>query len=288
MRSRIPPYLALLLAACVGTEVGNPTYACADDGGDAPGLGGEGGSAGTGGEGGGQGGSGGSDGRGTCRADGSDCGLAAYLSAFDGEACPGGASRTTLHLENLTDAPISGSVQVADDATVEVIPDRFEIPPFGTAALAVVFAPPLDAAAGWDGAILHVVLDGAENRYIVLDVMAMVDPLAPTSLGVLCGGDAPCELLDLGTVPVGQAAVAPLTVVNDGCADLALLRPVLDAGGPLSLAKPPEFPVVLAPRDTLSLEFEFAPTVPGPTSGNIVFGTLDGGERVVPWIGRGE
>jgi hypothetical protein len=282
MRSRIPPYLALLLAACVGTEVGNPTFACGDsDGGS--GLGGEGGIGS-----GGHGGSGGSDGRGTCRADGSDCGLAAYLDTFDGETCPGGNSRTALRLDNLTDAPLSGSVQVSDDAAVEVIPDRFELPPFGTTVLAVVFAPPTDAAAGRDGAVLHVVLDGGENKYIVLDVLAMVDPAAPPALGVLCGGDAPCELLDLGTVPVGEAAAVPLTVVNDGCADLSLLAPDPGAGAPLALVDPPAFPVPLPPRSTVELSVEFAPTAAGPLAGNLVLATEEGAVRVVPWEGRGE
>ena len=252
------------------------------------GSGGAGGYAGAGGEGGGTGGTGGSDGRGTCRADGSDCGLAVSVPAFDEGTCPGGSSRTVLRLDNLTDAPLTGTVQVTGGATVEVVPDRFTLPSHGDTSLAVIFAPPADAPEGRDGAVLHVVLDGGGNRYIVVDVLATVDSAAPPSLGVLCGEDLPCELLDLGSVPVGESAVVPVLVVNDGCDDLSLLLPELGAGGHLALVDPPAFPAPLPPRGTLALEVEFTPAAAGPTSGNLALATEEGTSRVVPWVGRGE
>ena len=282
MRLRIPPYLLLLLAACAGTEVGNPTFACgaSDDAGAGPG-----GNGGIGGAG-GSGGSAGEDR--SCNADGSDCGLAVSLGGFNDATCPGGTSRTGLALLNVSDAPISGRVEVSDDATVEVTPDRFALEPHAGLTLAVVFSPPSDASSGRDGATLRIVLDGTPVRELEVVLDAWVDPAVRASLGVLCGNDAPCDLLDVGTVEVGETAVTPFAVVNDGCVSLFLNAPDLGPDGRLSLVEPTSFPVELPPRGRLEIRVGFAPAAPGPTGGNLTLGTDGGLERVIPWEGRGE
>lgn len=282
MRFRIPPYLLLLLAACAGTEVGNPTFACgAGDDGSGPMDGGSGGTGGTG-------GSGGYGEDVPCASDGADCGLAVNLGGFADAACPGGTSRTGLELVNLSDAPITGRVEVSDDATVAVVPDGFALEPHGSVVLAVIFAPPRDASAGRDGATLRIVLDGTPTRFLTLTVQAMVDPAVRSSLAVLCGNDAPCELLEVGTVAVGETAATPFTVVNDGCEELLLLAPDLGADGRLSLVEPPIFPAALPPRGRLELRVGFTPAAVGPTGGNLTLSTDGGLEHTLPWQGSGE
>jgi hypothetical protein len=278
MRLRLPPYLVLLLAACAGTEVGNPTFACSSGdtmGAELPdGLGGGGGTGGT-------------PDRTLCAADGSDCGLAAGLGSFQDATCPGGTGRLGLGLANLTDAPIAGHIEVADDGSVEVAPDHFALGPHESVLVAVVFAPPADAAAGEDGATLRIVLDGEPPRELVLQVDTYVDPAARASLGMLCGNDAPCEVLDLGEVAVGQTATSRFTVVNDGCTALSLLAPDFGADSPLSLLSPPEFPVAIPEGGLLQLEVAFTPAAVGPTAGDVVLSTAGGLERTLPWMGHG-
>lgn len=281
MRLRFPPYLLLLLAACAGTEVGNPTFACGGEdaakGGIDPSNGGSGGSGGNGGN---------SDGI-ACDADGSDCGLAASLNSFSDATCPGGTGRTALYLANLTDARLSGAVVVSDDAAVEVVPDRFDLEPHGDTTLAVIFAPPADASAGVDGAILRIVLDGTPHRELAIEADGFVDPESRTSVGVLCGNDAPCATLDVGTVAVGETGTTPFTVVNDGCDELWLLAPDLGPDGRLSLVDPPEFPAPVPPRGRLLIQVGFTPAAVGPTGGDVSLSTTDGASQTLPWQGVG-
>ena len=281
MRARPPAYLILLLAACAGTEVGNPTFACAgeDTASRDTSPGGSGGSGGTGGY-------GGND-PGACSPDGFDCGLAAFVGSFAEAACPGGASRTGLFLTNLTDGPIAGSVVVSGGA-VTVVPDVFDLPPHGEEVLAVIFQPPADAAAGPRGAELTIVLDGEPPRTLELSLEAAVDPQARTSLGLLCEGDVPCEILDLGAAPVGKSAVASLAVVNDGCDALELLAPDLETDGRIALVDPPAFPAAIPSRGRLVLELSFTPAATGPTGGTQHFSTTGGVIRALPWEGLGQ
>lgn len=286
MRVRLPPYLLLLLVGCVGTEVGNPTFACGSESAD----GGE-GVGGRGGEGSGDGGSGGSAPTLVpCSLDGSDCGLSVTVNSRGNDStaaiCPGGRGRTDLLLVNLTDRLLSGVVHW-DNADVTVTPDRFTVAPHDQAVLAVVFAPGIGASDGVDGVTLQILLDGQPTGELLVPIDARIDAAAPPGFAVLCGTFAPCGILDLGEVDVGATGTATFSVVNDGCVPLDLLEPDLGADGRLVLVDPPTFPVTLAPLEFLELWVAFTPAAIGPTGGEITLRAPGGFLAVVPWQGVG-
>jgi len=271
--------LALALAGCMGTDVGNPDAADRGNGGDGGGPGGTGGAGGSG----GTGGTGGAGAGGTGGGAGQGPAVSVAPEAIDfGVLCPGGIARAWIVVENEGETPVDVAIASASGELELSHDELLSLDPAHAAAIwAIAHTTGEMAGSSRSGTIDFTWGGRDEGVTLPWSLEVAEEDFARSQL--LCSAHGPCEQLHFGGA-AGEAIDVPIQIANDGCADLTLTGFAFAGDGPLPELAEGDLPATVEPGSQWEGVIRFASPSEGTATGEIRLLTDEADPHPpVPW-----